>query len=240
MPDIYGAKINNTQYDFSDGTKVTHDLLKDTVGWSGKNLLDDESSYSFIKSSVRVKNFMLHSPIYVEGGAEYIISFNIDSINLSSGNFRVVLGSLNSTVSSEFIITPSQSTGKVEGILIINPNLATTITRCYMFIDIVADSESAISISEIMLRKADILDDTYEPYHKSVEEEYGEKITSTVSGNTVTFTSDLIGSDSVPDGPYIKDVLTGLQGVAYNGTTITYTLTDTSADGKEAYLWIRN
>lgn len=71
-------------------------------------------------------------------------------------------------------------------------------------------------------------------------EALGTKLESTVSGNTVTFTSDLIGSDSVPDGPYIKDVLTGLQGVAYNGTTITYTLTDTSADGKEAYLWIRN
>lgn len=244
MPDIYGAKINNTQYDFFDGTKVTHDLLKDTVGWSGKNLIPPANNVPATLDNVSV-TLNADGSITLDGtsgnvGAQINIITSSANVRIPSGDYRFTSGATDICK-----LQLSKYTGSGETLLGTDTGNGFTISptsTIVLVMNIIISANSSFNNFTIypMLRKADILDDTYEPYHKSVEEEYGEKITSTVSGNTVTFTSNLITSNSVPDGPYIKDVLTELQGVTYSGTTITYTFTDTSADGKEAYLWIRN
>lgn len=68
----------------------------------------------------------------------------------------------------------------------------------------------------------------------------GKRVSSTVSGSTVAFTDTLISSSSsVIDGPYIQDILTGIQSQTISGNTLTFTLTDSAADTKNAYIYIR-
>ena len=68
----------------------------------------------------------------------------------------------------------------------------------------------------------------------------GVKVLATVSGSSLAFTDASIGANSVIDGPYIKDMIVGIDSVSTSGTTITYTLEDSSANGKTAYIWVRN
>lgn len=70
-------------------------------------------------------------------------------------------------------------------------------------------------------------------------EDMGTKVSSTVSDDTVSFTNAAITNNSIIDGPYIADVLVGLVEAEQTGTTVTFTLTDDSADGKNAYIWVR-
>lgn len=67
----------------------------------------------------------------------------------------------------------------------------------------------------------------------------GTKVSGTVSGSTLSFTNSAIKSNSIIDGPYIADVLTGIDTVSQNGTTITFVLENDSANGKTAYIWVR-
>lgn len=67
-----------------------------------------------------------------------------------------------------------------------------------------------------------------------------KKVTATVSGNTLAFTDAKIGvASTVIDGPYIADVLVGILSASISGTTITYTLSNSSANNKSAYIWLR-
>lgn len=69
----------------------------------------------------------------------------------------------------------------------------------------------------------------------------GTKLTSTVSGDTLTFTDAGITASAVIDGPYIQGVLIGLLELDDSTTgTLVYTLEDDSADGATAYIWVRS
>ena len=68
----------------------------------------------------------------------------------------------------------------------------------------------------------------------------GVKVSATVSGSSLAFTDAAIGANSVIDGPYVADMIVGIGSVSTSGTTITYTLEDSSANGKSAYIWVRN
>lgn len=68
----------------------------------------------------------------------------------------------------------------------------------------------------------------------------GVKVTGTVSGSSLAFTDASIGANSVIDGPYVADMVVGIDSVSISGTTITYTLADSDANGKSAYIWVRN
>lgn len=71
----------------------------------------------------------------------------------------------------------------------------------------------------------------------------GKKLSSTVSGNTLEFTDGSISGlsgNNIIDGPYIKDVLAGITSVAVNGNTVTFTLNNSDANGKAAFIWVRN
>jgi hypothetical protein len=65
------------------------------------------------------------------------------------------------------------------------------------------------------------------------------KVTGTVDDDTLEFTNAAITATCVIDGPYIEDVLIGIDSVTQSGTTVTYTLEDDSADGASAYIWVR-
>lgn len=69
----------------------------------------------------------------------------------------------------------------------------------------------------------------------------GKKIHGRVSGATLVFQSEVITDDSVIDGPYIKDVLATTDGMVYSSedSSVTFALSDTSADNKPAYIWVR-
>ena len=65
------------------------------------------------------------------------------------------------------------------------------------------------------------------------------KVTGTVDDDTLEFTNAAITATCVIDGPYIEDVLIGIDSVTQSGTTVTYTLEDDTADGTSAYIWVR-
>lgn len=64
-------------------------------------------------------------------------------------------------------------------------------------------------------------------------------VSATVDDDTVEFTDTTITATCIIDGPYIEDVLIGIDSVTQSGTTVTYTLEDSSADGASAYIWVR-
>lgn len=71
-----------------------------------------------------------------------------------------------------------------------------------------------------------------------------KKVTSTVSGNSLVFTDNIIGNTLNPptiDGPYIADMLTIISSITVDTSNnrITYTLTNNDANGKSAYIWLR-
>lgn len=107
-------------------------------------------------------------------------------------------------------------------------------------------------VFEPMIRFADVTDDTYEPYHISVQQcieilqqainnVLGEQVYSTVVGDTLEFTDPLIITNCAIDGPYINNTLIGLKDAEIDteNYTLTYTLSSTEADGASAYIWIR-
>lgn len=66
----------------------------------------------------------------------------------------------------------------------------------------------------------------------------GTLVTGTVSGKNLSFTDASI-SGGVIDGPYIADVPELIVSTTINGTTVSYVLSDSNANGKTAYIWVR-
>lgn len=69
-----------------------------------------------------------------------------------------------------------------------------------------------------------------------------KKVTSTVSGNTVSFTDDKIQSNVIHpiiDGPYISNVMVSVTGASVSNNTVTFTLDSELANGQTAYIWLR-
>ena len=74
---------------------------------------------------------------------------------------------------------------------------------------------------------------------QSIEENgLGKKLTATVSGATVSFTDSAIPA-GVIDGPYIADLQMGVEKVVISSNTAAFTLSNSSANGKTAYIWVR-
>lgn len=69
-----------------------------------------------------------------------------------------------------------------------------------------------------------------------------KRLNATVSGNTVAFTDPEIASNvntCVLEGPFIADLLMGVTSMSVSGSTVTYTLNNSDANGKMAFLWLR-
>lgn len=186
MPDIYGVKINNTQYDFSDEKSLS-------------NLAKVE------ETSIASKAYSVDDYLIFDG---YLCK-----------------------------VTNSIAQGDT---IVLNTNVViTTVTEELGGGGHVIKNSSGTDMAQrsaLQFNGATISDDSANNKTIVTIEALGTKLTSTVSGNTLTFT-DVSG---VVDGPYIEDVLVGIDSLSVNGSTITYTLSDASANGKTAYIWLRS
>lgn len=176
--DIAQVVVNNTEYNFADDTKVPYDLLQDTVGWTSKNLIPfpyydgyskTNNGVTYIVNSdgtialngtatgrsgfnlVQANKFKLSKGKYIlsgcpSGGADGTYSLFINFGNISSAMFRDVGNGVEFTLNEDSVIQYSFE-------IIIRQNV---ITNNLIF--------------KPMLRKADIMDSTYEQYNPSVKQ----------------------------------------------------------------------
>ena len=152
------------------GGTVSEDLLRDTVGWTGKNLLGKP----FQSGTTGNVTFTLNSDnsYSLSGTATEDIFFKIitiaDAFTLPSGSYVLSGGYSNSI----FLFLINTSTGDTvveakasEASFTLS---AATTVRLSIF---VANGTNTSGVSLYpMLRSASIADDTYEPYHESVED----------------------------------------------------------------------
>ena len=189
MADISQVRVNNTDYDFSDDTKVPYDLLQDTVGWTGKNLLEN-TGVSKTESGV---TFTVNSDksITVNGTATANVFF--DLFNLTKDQYYEHFGN------NDLILSGCPSGGDPSGhntnwtkyhlgIIELQNTVDSTLVDGGDSVTIPADwfsnatnnivlrvrIQSGYTVSNLtfypMIRKADIMDDTYEPYNPSVKQ----------------------------------------------------------------------
>ena len=191
---------------------ATNDLLKDTVGWTGKNLLKNTASTTTTNGITFTVNG--DGSVTVNGTATATTIFAINSAVKShlvengkyilsgcptggaSDTYRMDLRSVASGGATEPLL---EDTGDGRTF-----TLSSTIYSNYeigIYIRI-ADGTTVSNLTFYpMLRRADIADDTYEPYHESVETMYEEEIhgvnllnnansTQTINGVTFTINSD--------------------------------------------------
>lgn len=148
--------INTAQ----DGIKANTQLIADTVGWSGKNLLGYKVGKSYNASGELVDSThgVISAIIPVSAGDKFIAS---KKTALSSADSNMMVRQFDSSlvfVSSTKVLDKADLSGEYtvpSGIAYVG------------FVQFYNDgtiSQSIVDTNEMMLRKAEILDSTYEPY----------------------------------------------------------------------------
>ena len=185
-------------------------LVKDTVGWTRKNLLKNTASTQTINgvtftvnadksvtvngtATASVNSFWLYQGDFqLEEGQDYILSGcptggSLDTYNLSISTWTSD-GAHANDIGNGVTINGSDYQYSQYPLLR---------SRIY-----IANGQTVNNLTFYpMLRRADIFDDTYEPYHESVETMYEEEIhgvnliknfagTTTINGVTFTVNSD--------------------------------------------------
>ena len=131
---------------------------------------------------------------------------------------------------------------KIQASLSSNVETSTTASKAYAVGDtlilngVLYDVTASISQGGTITAGTNVVASNFD---SKVKGSLGTKLSATVSGTALTFTDASILSTSVIDGPYIADVLIGINEVSTGTNTITYTLEDDSASGKTAYIWVR-
>ena len=216
--------------------KVSESLLKDTVGWVGKNLID--LPISLVKSlntdGTWSGNIYTHhnvsfecsvnddgqiTSIKVNGTASSGVWFNLRSssskLSVKSGNYLLNGGVSGSATDKYGMYINDGSTS----IWALDTGDASVNFAADKNCDIAITVRSGKTITNEMfypmLRKASIIDSTYEPYHKSVEDWYWENnpnagvknfIGSPTSVGSI-FTRNANGSYTANGQPSSKTVL---------------------------------
>lgn len=168
MADISQVRVNNTDYNFADDTKVPYDLLQDTVGFTSKNL---------------VKRPYYHGDSRTENGITFTVNAD-GSIRVQGTPTAVATFTIMHNIHFNNVIStgcPSGSEGTKyklsyinlrdndiqyndlgEGVVI--PNDSSNDLYDYRVVIYTAAGNIDVTFYP-MLRKADIMDSTYEPYH---------------------------------------------------------------------------
>lgn len=149
-------------------------LVKDTVGWIGKNKYNGDNPVVLIKSTKRTYE---SNKFEAQQGDEFTLSFDISAVanfDLSNGINAKIIDDTNTDVCASFDFGYEEGhvkhTFKITG----TPN---GLVRIYFFLWSAETSDTATAtLSNIMVYDASITDDTYEPYHESVETMYEEEI----------------------------------------------------------------
>jgi len=193
-------------------------LLKDTVGWTGKNLLKNTATSRTTNGVTFTVN--ADKSVTVDGTATASVFLDIP-ISLPIGEY-VFSGTNNQSDSSpnKYYARLRKSGGIQFATSEISPLPVQSVNGSEIKFNVLQDNldiryqiciyPAAGAVSNLtfypMIRRADILDDTYEPYHESVETMYEEeihgvnllKITAvSKTENDITFTVNAGGSITV-------------------------------------------
>lgn len=167
MSNISKIKVGETTYDLKDPNAVSSDLLKSTVGWTGKNKFDNHQDFFVGFIDVNSSKFVLQSNYYmgiipVKPNTEYIIT------KQEGKTFRIALSTDKPANNVSFRYTEANHTGT-------EITVTTGANDNYLSILFWSSSNGDTGTYQqmadtVMVRDASITDDTYESYHESVEE----------------------------------------------------------------------
>ena len=164
--------VDNIQSNVIANTK----LIKDTVGWSGKNQLE----LNILKEPITYNNITAtpnnDGTVTLNGTAQGTFARNIAYFDVEANQKYILSGTPYNLVNPSKVFLRAhigentytwQVTDDTEG-----GKKFSRPTSERIWIDIRVGDGEAINnvVFKPMLRKADILDDTYEPYRESVEE----------------------------------------------------------------------
>ena len=158
-----------------NGVIANTKLIKDTVGFSGKNFNKGNSDYVFVKSTARTQIFQFAKN--VTQGKKYTVSFDVSAISGYTGNMALGVRFIDSDTAHDWNVSTSAS-GRISHTFTASSDapIGGTNSVVYMFISSTEGDNATITISNLMFTDADILDQTYEPYHsQSVEDILLEK-----------------------------------------------------------------
>lgn len=202
MADVSKFSPDNgiTIYDIKDakGRVEARTLLKDTVGWTGKNFNMGDASHTFVKNAAD-RTYLFPFSKSVTAGKKYVVSVNVDNISGFTSGDALHIRFLLNDITHDLVI-PITASGNVKNIFTAGSTAIAGEDNAavYMYIPNDQTENATISISDIMFADADeMADPSYEPFHDSVESMYEEEIyginllnvtaiTRTVGG--VTFT----------------------------------------------------
>ena len=183
---------------------------KSTLGYSKKNLFDWEVSnkaqnfYTTVISETDTTISMSSKTKWsrisyklptVEINKSYILSVKISDLDKSGGDSTMLI--LSSDLSGSNVINAVSLENN--GVYELEFNVQGNEESIYLLLCLnwsgtnFTDSSNSFTVSEVMLRYADILDDTYEPYQPSVQEQTAYSLS--VSGKS---TSSAISYSGVP------------------------------------------
>lgn len=143
-------------------------LLKSTVGWTGKNKFDNHQDFFVGFIDVINSKFVLQSNYYtgivpVKPNTEYIIT------KQEGKTFRIALSTDKPANNVSFRYTEANHTGTE---ITVTTGANDNYLSILFWSSANGDSGTYQQMANtVMVRDASITDDTYEPYHESVEEE---------------------------------------------------------------------
>ena len=234
---IYESIVGNTE------------LLKDTVGYTNKNLFDNDHETETVYGVTFTVN--ANKTITATGTAADTATYSVGPFTLPVGKYILSGAPEGSDQDGDYYVI-LQDADTLEIIVEDKGDESGTVftvdssSREFIFSFVIKNGYTIDSnlIAKPMIRKSNILDPAYEPHYTEtvadkINSVLGDFITSVVVGDTLTFTSSSINETSAFDGPYIQDAIMAIKAVETGGNYITYTLFTADADGKNAYAWVR-
>ena len=203
------AKASATDYDVTwvnqsgGGGGADEDLIRDTVGWTGKNLLENKAE-SAVKSDITY-TVNADGTVNANGTASANAFLELNTFTLKAGDYILSQGADASTFGCiQILDTSYNELYRVESGTSKSFTLSAD-TAIIVRIRIAKDKQVSNVKIYPMLRHGDISDSTYEPYHETVKQTFrdaevveGKNLLKNVAYsqviNDVTFTVNADGS----------------------------------------------
>ena len=184
--------------DESVSPKVSESLLKDTVGWVGKNEFDTSNITSGAAlatinsdaSSIKIKT--TSAGTYKNTVFQMKATANKDYIFVCDADYTSGVGFVRiEDTNGNALATSSQITADGNVKLTFNSGNNTTLI-VKLFCTMATSETGEVDFNNAMLYKADIKDDTYYPHHKSVEDWYWENNPNAGAKNRLPIPSSVV------------------------------------------------
>ena len=244
------------------------DLLKDTVGWTGKNLINTPYIYdaATTRSGVTItpiENGVIKLngtasaddfyPIHLRSGSTFDSKSDNAPLILEAGSY--ILTKDSSKVDIRLLKTVSGSSSTIATLYTNQTSVEFTLdaqTQVGVMVDTKNTTAYSNELLHVMIRKSDIADSTYEPYHTSVKQTLrdaevikGKNLlenlatSKTISGITFTVNSD--GSVNV-NGTASADLSIAINNILTNDVIVAgnkYILSGCPSGGAENKYYVR-